>query len=57
MGQPDLYPFVLNDSATKKLEFVHHIIHKQQNRSDVNFEYDGAIQWVLNLAKVVLSKK
>ena len=33
MGQPDLYPFVLNDIIINKLEFVHRLVKNTQNRS------------------------
>jgi hypothetical protein len=31
MGQPDLYPFVLNIDVMKKLEFIHTLVHSARN--------------------------
>jgi hypothetical protein len=31
MGQPDLYPFVLNIDVMKKLEFIHTLVHVARN--------------------------
>jgi hypothetical protein len=31
MGQPDVYPFVMNGPAVTKLHFVHTVVHARQN--------------------------
>ena len=36
MGQPDLYPFVLSQSAERKLEFVHALIHRRGEKAEAD---------------------